>query len=58
MEHFVIKEYSKYNLKKKRDQLLKKGWKMQNKTKTVFQGSKAYYCQTMIRSKDYAETKI
>ena len=55
MERFVIKEFSQYNLKKKRDQYLKKGWKMQNNIKTVFQGNKAYYCQTMIRSKDYAE---
>jgi hypothetical protein len=56
MERFVIKEFSKYRLKKERDKLLKKGWMMQNSIKPVFQGSKVYYCQTMIREIGYANT--
>ena len=57
MERYVIKEFSKHKLQKEKDKYLKKGWKMQNKIKTVFQGSKVYYCQVMIRSNDYAEPK-
>jgi len=49
MERYVIKESSRHKLKKERDQLFKKGWKMQRDIKTVFQGSKVYYCQTMVR---------
>lgn len=29
---------------------------MQKNIKTIFHGNKAYYCQTMIREVDYAET--
>lgn len=52
MERLIIKEFSKYELKKQRDKLLEKGWMMQNRVKIKLQDSKIYYCQTMIRCKE------